>query len=50
MRVIENISAGLGKCRKDIQERFVAHLFKIDADYGSGVAKNIGLSVDRAKL
>jgi len=49
-RVIDNISGGLGKCRRDIQERFVAHLFKIDAEYGSGVAKNIGLPVERSKL
>lgn len=48
--LIENISGDLGKCRKDIKERMVKHFLKIDQEYGSRIAKNIGVSLDNAKL
>lgn len=48
--LINNISGPLGACRKDIQERFVAHLYKVDPEYGSRVAEKIGLPVQKAKL
>lgn len=49
-RLIENICGGLGKCRKDIQERMVKHFYKIDPEYGTRVAKGINLPVELAKL
>jgi catalase len=48
--LIDNISGPLSKCRRDIQERFVAHLYKVDPEYGSKVAAKIGLPVQKAKL
>jgi catalase len=48
--VIENVAGGLGKCRKDIQERMIPHFYKIDHEYGAGIAEKIGLPVMKAKL
>jgi catalase len=48
--VMDNIAGGLGKCRKDIQERMIPHFFKIDEEYGAGIAQRIGLPVNKAKL
>lgn len=48
--LIANISGPLSQCRRDIQERFVAHLYKVDHEYGSKVAAKIGLPVQKAKL
>ena len=41
--LISNISGALGGARRDIQEGFLKHLFKIHPDYGNGVAKTLGL-------
>jgi len=46
--LISNISGPLSQCRRDIQERFIAHLYKVDHEYGSKVAANIGLPVQEA--
>lgn len=49
--LIENIAGGLGKCRRDIQERMVKLFFKIDPEYGSRVAKAINFPTQEiAKL
>lgn len=48
-RLIANIVGSLGQCRKNIQETAVAHLFKIDPEYGAGVAKGVGVSVPSEK-
>jgi len=47
---MNNISGSLGKCRKDIQERCIKFFYQIDPQYGAGIAKRIGLSVEQAKL
>lgn len=49
-KVMDNISGGLGKCRRDIQERVIKHFYKIDHEYGSGIAKRIGLPVEAPRL
>ncbi len=48
--LIENISEDLGKCRKDIQEKMVKLFYKVDPEYGSRIAKNLGVTIDQAKL
>jgi len=48
--LIANIAGHLGKCRRDIQERVIKHFYKIDPQYGGGIAKAIGLPVEQAKL
>lgn len=49
-KVMNNISGGLGQCRRDIQERVIKHFYKIDAEYGAGIAKRIGLPVEQPRL
>lgn len=49
-KTIATIAGGLGQCRRDIQERMVPHFYKIDPEYGEGIAKAIGLPVERAKM
>ena len=44
-KVMDNISGGLSQCRRDIQERVLPHFYKIDPEYGAGIAKRIGLPV-----
>lgn len=48
--VIENIGAGLKDCRIDIKERMIQHFYKVDPEYGEGIAKIIGVSVNKSKL
>lgn len=48
--VIENIGGSLKDCRMDIKERMIPHFYKIDHEYGAGIAKIIGLPVNKAKL
>lgn len=47
-KLVASIAGSLGQARKDIQERQVAHFYKADHDYGTRVAKAIGL--DPAKV
>ena len=49
-KVMDHISGGLGKCRRDIQERMIQHFYKVDHEYGSGIAKRIGLPVQQPRL
>ena len=49
-KVIKNIAGGLGQCRRDIQERVLPHFYKIDPEYGAGIAKAIGLPVQQPRL
>lgn len=49
-KVIANIAGGLGKCRRDIQERVLPHFYKIDPEYGAGIARAIGLPVQQPRL
>lgn len=48
--VINTIAGGLGRCRRDIQERMLPHFYKIDPKYGEGIAKAIGVPINRARL
>jgi catalase len=48
--VIANISGSLAPCRQDIKERVVKHFYKVDPRYGSEIAKNVGVSIDVAKM
>jgi len=48
--VIANVAGGLGKCRRDIQERMLPHFHKIDSEYAEGISKAIGVPVFKAKL
>jgi len=43
--LIENIAGALGQCRTDIKERMVQLFYKVDPDYGTRVAKAVGVSV-----
>lgn len=49
-KVIRNVAGGLGKCRRDIQERMIKHFYKVDPEYGAGIAKLIGLPVEQPRL
>ena len=49
-KTIANIAGGLGQCRRDIQERVLPHFYKIDPEYGAGIAKKIGLPVQQPRL
>jgi len=48
--LIENISGHLGQCRKDIKERAVKNFYKVDPEYGLRIAKNVGVTIEQAKL
>lgn len=48
--VIKTVAGGLGRCRRDIQERMLPHFYKIDPKYGEGISKLIGVPVNRARL
>jgi catalase len=48
--VIENIGGSLKDVRMDIKERMIQHFYKIDHEYGAGIAKIIGLPVQKSKL
>lgn len=48
--VIQNLAGPLSQCRRDIQERMIQHFYKVDPEYGSGIAKLIGLPVQQPRL
>lgn len=48
--LIKNLSGPLSQARRDIQEGFLAHIYKIDHNYGSRLAKAIGIPVKNARL
>jgi catalase len=43
--LIANLVANIGQCRRDIQERMVAHFAQCDPEYGARVAAGLGLPV-----
>ena len=49
-KTIKTIAGGLGQCRRDIQERMIKHFYKVDPEYGAGIAKLIGLPVEQPRL
>jgi catalase len=42
-RLIENLCSSLSKVSRELQEKMVAHFGKADEDYGSRIAKGLGL-------
>jgi len=48
--LIANISGDLALARKDLQERQLKHFYKVDKELGSKIAKNLGITIDEAKL
>ena len=41
--LINNIVGDLGQCRKDIKEKMVKLFYKVDPEYGTRIAKGVGL-------
>ena len=46
--LIANLVDALGHCRREIQERMVAHLSQCDPDYGARVAQGLTMRVPNA--
>jgi catalase len=46
-RLIKNIVGSLKETPRRIQELQVQHFYKADANYGIGVAKGLGLAVNK---
>ena len=47
--LVSNIVEHLGNAKKEIQKRQTAHFYRVDPDYGSRVAKGLGLDVAEIK-
>lgn len=48
--LIKNLSGPLSQANRDIQEGFLAHIYKIDPDYGNRLSKAIGVPLNKAKM
>jgi len=48
--LISNLAGPLSGARKDIQEGFLAHCYKVDPDYGTRLSKACGTPLNKAKL
>ncbi len=44
-RLTSRIAGGLGQARKEVQERMLCHFFRADADYGTRIAKKLGIDI-----
>jgi catalase len=44
-RLTTRIAGGLGQARKEVQLRQVCHFFRADPDYGTRVAKKLGIDL-----
>lgn len=44
-RLTKRIAGGLGQARKEVQLRMVCHFFRADADYGTRIAKLLGIDL-----
>jgi catalase len=44
-RLTRRIAGGLGQARKEVQMRQLCHFFRADPDYGTRVAKHLGIDV-----
>ncbi|MDY6937757.1 MAG: catalase [Cyanobacteriota bacterium] len=49
-RLVDNIVGSLGEVPQEIQEKQLCQFFQADRDYGSRVAKGLGIEIDPAKL
>jgi catalase len=45
-RLINNIVAGMSSVPTEIQKRQIEHFYKADPEYGSGVARGLGLEIE----
>jgi len=48
--LIKNLGGALSGARRDIQEGMLAHFYKIDPDYGTRLAKAIGVPINKARM
>jgi len=48
--LIRNLAGPLSGARRSIQEGFLAHVYKVDPDYGTRLAKAVGVPINKAKL
>jgi len=48
--VITNLGGALSGARRDIQEGFLAHVYKIHPDYGTRLAAHVGVPLNKAKM
>jgi catalase len=48
--LIKNLAGPLSQARRPIQEGFLAHVYKVHPDYGTRLAKAIGIPINKAKL
>ena len=47
-RLVENIVTSMGDSPRNIQERMIAHWFKVHEDFGRGGAQGLGIETARA--
>ncbi len=47
-RLVENIVTSMGDSPRSIQDRMIAHWFKVHEDFGRGVAAGLGIDTTRA--
>lgn len=45
---MENIVASTGDSPRHIQDRMIAHWYKVHADFGRGVAEGLGIETNKA--
>ncbi len=50
VNLIKNISGHLGGARKDLQVKAIKMFYKIDPDYGTRVAKELGIPAEQARM
>lgn len=48
--LIKNLIGHMQGVRRDIQERSIKVFLKVDPDYGSRIAKGLGIPIERARL
>jgi catalase len=48
--LIQNLAGPLGAARRDLQEAMLAHFYKVHPDYGTRLAKAIGVPLNKSKL
>jgi len=48
--LIANLSGPLSCAKRDIQEGFLAHVYKVDPDYGNRLSKAIGVPLNKARM
>ncbi len=44
-RLTSRIAGGLGKARREVQERMLCHFFRVNPDYGQRIAGKLGITI-----